>query len=52
MSMRAPSITEDAKKVAKRASQLAAVLAIVCHLVPPEYRAVCNLIADVCVGRF
>ena len=46
--MTAPSITEDAKKVAKRAAQLGALLAMVCHLVPPEYRAVCNLIADVC----
>lgn len=50
--MTTPSITEDAKKVAKRAAQLGAFLAIVCHLVPPDYRAVCNLVADLCTGRY
>lgn len=27
-----------------------AVLAVICHFVPPEYRAACNFIASVCSG--
>jgi hypothetical protein len=27
-----------------------AVLALVCHFVPPKYQAVCNLVASICSG--
>lgn len=46
--MRSPSITEDAKKITKRAAKLGVFLAVVCHLVPPEYREICNALADLC----
>jgi hypothetical protein len=43
-------ISEDAKRTAKRSAAIGFVLAIICQLVPPDYRAVCDLIASVCRG--
>ncbi len=40
----------DRKKIAKRAALIGAVLAIICNLLPHEYRAVCHAIAQVCTG--
>lgn len=39
---------EQAKKWIKRAAALGAVLGLFCNLLPPDYRVVCNAIADVC----
>lgn len=50
--VKVPSLTEDAKKFARRGAQLGAVLAVICNLLPHEYRAVCSAIADVCRGAF
>lgn len=44
---------EDRKKWYKRALLAGAVLGLFCNLLPPEYRAVCKAIADVCsAGSF
>lgn len=48
--MKVPSLTEDAKRVAKWGAAIGCVLAVVCHMLPPEYRAVCTAIADLCRG--
>lgn len=50
--MKAPSLTEDAKKVVKRAAQLGAILAVVCNLLPPEHRVICHALADFCMMRW
>lgn len=51
MKIARPSLTEDAKRVARRAAQLGTVLAIVCNFLPHEYRTLCTVIADVCRGN-
>lgn len=43
-------IDEKTKKWAKRAAIFGAVLALVCHLLPPDYRAVCDVVATICRG--
>lgn len=48
--MKFPSLTDDARKLARKAARLGAALALLCHVLPPEYRAVCEAIADVCRG--
>lgn len=37
---------------AKRAALLGAALAIVCHLLPSDYRAPCEVLLSVCTGSF
>lgn len=39
-----------AKRAVKYAALLGAVLALACHLVPHDYRAVCNAVAQICAG--
>jgi hypothetical protein len=34
----------------KRAAAVGAMLALVCHLLPEEYREVCRALAAVCTG--
>lgn len=41
---------KDQKQAAKYAAVLGIILAIVCNSVPPEYRAVCHALAQVCTG--
>lgn len=43
-------LSDDAKKAAKYGARIGFLLAIVCHLVPPEHRAVCELLAKLCTG--
>ena len=45
-----PSVVADFKRLAKHAATFGFVLAILCHLVPPQYRALCNQLATVCSG--
>lgn len=47
---RLPSPSSDFRALAKRAAQIGAVLAVLCHLVPPHYRAVCTTLATLCTG--
>ncbi len=42
--------TPETKKVAKRAAQFGFVLGLICHFMPPEYRPICDLIAQLCTG--
>lgn len=41
---------EDQKKWRRYAVLFGAALALACHLLPPDYRAVCNAIVSVCTG--
>lgn len=45
-----PTITGDLRRLRKHAAIAGVFLAVLCHLVPPDYRAVCNTIASVCTG--
>lgn len=45
-------ISDDAKKAAKYGARVGFVLAIVCHLLPPDYRVACELLAKLCTGGF
>lgn len=38
------------KKIVKRAAVAGFVLALLCPVLPPEYRPVCELIAKLCTG--
>lgn len=38
------------KKVARIAAIVGGVLGLLCHFMPPQYRVVCQTIADVCRG--
>lgn len=49
--MKLPTITDDAKRLAKRAAVFGAVLAMLCHLLPTEYRAPCAALASICKGE-
>ena len=43
--------TEDIgrlKRIAKVAFTIGTVLAVVCHLLPPQYREICRAVANVC----
>ncbi len=35
-------------RLARYSAEFGAVLAVVCHLLPPRYRPVCELIASLC----
>jgi len=41
-------LVQDAKRVAKLAAKLGAILAVVCHLLPPHYRVPCDAFARIC----
>jgi hypothetical protein len=43
-------VAKDAKKAVTFGARIGFALAIICHLVPHEYRAVCELIAKICTG--
>lgn len=45
-----PSITEDVRRLAALAAKLGVLLALACHIVPPDYRLLCDAIARVCTG--
>ena len=45
-----PEEVEAAKAVAKRAAVAGFVLAVLCHLVPPDYRVVCETLSKLCTG--
>lgn len=40
----------QAKKIWKRSAVLGVVVALVCLLLPPEYKTACELVAHVCTG--
>lgn len=42
----------EKKKWYKRVAFAGVVLGIVCHLLPPQYHAVCQAVANVCTGGF
>lgn len=41
---------EQQKKWIKRAMWLGVLLGLFCNSLPPDYRAVCNIIANICTG--
>ena len=43
-------MTDATKKTARRGVIVGAILAIVCHIVPPDYRALCDAVATICSG--
>lgn len=47
-----PKLTEDVKKAAKYGARIGAVLAVLCHLLPPEHRELCSTIVNLCSMHF
>ena len=45
-----PHILADIRKLARYAATAGAALAVLCHLLPPHYRAICDAIASICKG--
>jgi hypothetical protein len=45
-----PTPWSDAARLAKFAGKIAALLAIICHLLPPHYRPICDALASICSG--
>lgn len=43
-----PKLSDDLKTLYKRAAVIGVVLAIACHVVPPEYRVPCDALAQLC----
>lgn len=43
-------VSDDAKKAVKYGARIGFVLAIVCHLLPPDYRMACELLVKLCTG--
>lgn len=41
-------LKRDIRRFSKHAAALGFVIGLVCHLLPPQYRAVCNAIASLC----
>lgn len=39
---------EKAKKIAARAAKIGFVLALLCHLLPHDYRVVCSSVVKIC----
>ncbi len=39
---------QDAKRLAKLGAKYGAILALLCHLLPPHYRPVCDTLASLC----
>ena len=48
---RNPHLTEDVKKLAVLSAKYAFLLAIICHVLPPHYRPVCNALESLCSGQ-
>lgn len=42
--------TATRRKWAKRAALIGVLIGLACHLVPPDYRAVCDALAALCTG--
>lgn len=38
----------DVKRLAGIAAKIGAILAIVCHMLPPNYRPICTTLASLC----
>jgi len=47
-----PNLLADAKAVSKKAAIAGAILAVLCHLLPPHYRVICDQVAAICRGEF
>lgn len=45
-------LAQDIKKASKYGAWVGFGLAIVCQLVPDEYKAICNVISQLCTGGF
>lgn len=45
-----PNLVEDFRKLARWSATVGAILAVVCHLLPPQYRVVCTTLANFCTG--
>jgi len=43
-------ISDEAKRASKRAAQFGVALAILCQLLPHDYRVICEAVAQVCRG--
>jgi hypothetical protein len=43
-----PSIVADFRRLARHAALVGFALALLCHLVPHDYRAVCRALATLC----
>ena len=43
-------LVADAKRLAGLAAKLGAALALLCHLLPPHYRPICDALASACTG--
>lgn len=41
-------LVTDVKRLYKHAALVGAVLAAFCHIVPPQYRVVCDALAQLC----
>lgn len=48
--MKIEDVKNTAAKPVKWAVLVGVVLALACHMVPQDYRAVCELLASVCTG--
>jgi hypothetical protein len=44
-------LREDIRRLSKHAALIGVVIAIVCHLLPPQYRVACDAIAKICRGE-
>jgi hypothetical protein len=45
-----PSLVSDVRRLYKHAAVIGFLIGLVCHLLPPEHRAVCEALAQLC-GR-
>jgi hypothetical protein len=43
-----PSLSADARRLYRTMLKWGALLAVLCHLLPPHYRAACNALASIC----
>lgn len=43
-----PNLSGDARRILRLAAKFGAALALVCHLLPHDYRAACHALAAVC----
>lgn len=41
-------LVADLKRLWRHAALIGAVLAITCHVVPPQYRVACDVLAQLC----
>lgn len=47
-----PTILGDLRRLRRFAAIAGVVLAILCHVLPPDRRAACDAIASICTGGF